>query len=135
MAETASNFKWQEFRKSKPGLVFGMVLTALLSYVLLIYGGFLFCLPTILVAAIMYFIPRYFGLVNKKKLIAFGLVLMLFLGLATGYTVYLVVKDIQPDPVSSGDVLTQGLVDPFRGSESQSYNYTVQVKGANSSSQ
>ncbi|MDD1746641.1 MAG: zinc ribbon domain-containing protein [Methanomassiliicoccales archaeon] len=135
MAETGTNVKWQQFRKSKMGLVFGMVLTALLSFVLLLYGGFLFCLPTILVAVIMYFIPRYFGLVGKKKLVVFGLVLMLFLGLASGYTVYLVVKDIQPSPVSSGDILTQGLVTPFRGGEAQSFNFTVDVKGASASSQ
>jgi ribosomal protein L40E len=135
MAATGSNLKWQEFRKSKLGLVFGIVLTALISYVLLLYGGFLFCLPTILVAVMMYFIPRYFGLLSRRKLVIFGLVLMLVLGLASGYTVYLFVKDIQPEPVFEGDILTNGMVTPFRGDEAQSYNFTVVVRGASSDSQ
>jgi len=134
MAATGTNVKWQEFRKSKMGLVFGMVLAALLSYVILLYGGFLLCLPTILVAAIIYFVPRYFGLVSRKKLVVFGLALMLFLGLASGYTVYLVIKDIQPHPLSSDDILSQGTVTPFRGSESNSFNFTVTVRSANVSS-
>ncbi len=135
MAESTTNSKWQEFRKSKLGLVFGMVLTALIGYVLLLYGGFLFCLPTILTGVVMYFVPRYFGLLSIKKLIAFGLVLLLILGLASGYTVYLVVKDIQPAPVSSGTILTDGTVNPFRGSESQTYNFSVAVSGATNNSE
>lgn len=134
MAAIGSNLKWQEFRKSKMGLVFGMVLTALISYVLLLYGGFLFCLPTILTAVVMYFVPRYFGLLSRKKLVVFGLTLMLVLGLASGYTVYLFVKDIQPAPVSSDDILTNGMVTPFRGGESQSFNFTVIVRGASADS-
>lgn len=135
MAETGSKFKWQEFRKSKLGLAFGIVLTALVSYVLLLYGGFLFCLPTILVAVMLYFIPRYFGLLSRRKSVVLGLVLMLVLGLASGYTVYILVKDIQPSPVFQGEILTDGTVTPFRGSETQSFNFTVVVRGASSDSQ
>jgi ribosomal protein L40E len=131
MAAPSSNLKWQEFRKSKLGLAFGIVLAFLLSYVLLLYGGLLICLPTILVAVILYFVPRYFGLVSRKKLVVVGLVMMVLLGLASGYTVFLVVKDIQPEPVSADDFLTQGTVTPFRGSGSDIYNFTVTVTSEN----
>ncbi|HUL39004.1 MAG TPA: zinc ribbon domain-containing protein [Methanomassiliicoccales archaeon] len=129
------NIRWQEFRKTKLGLAFGLVLTFLISYLLLLYAGFLFCLPTILTAAVLYFFPRYFGLLDRKKIVVVGLVMMLLLGLATGYTVYLVVKDLQPAPVSASDILTDGTVTPFRGGESQFFNYSVVVRGANASSE
>ena len=132
MAAPSSNLKWQEFRKSKLGLAFGIVLAFLLSYLLLLYGGLLICLPTILVAVILYFIPRYFGLVSRKKLVVVALVMMVLLGMASGYTVFLVVKDIQPEPVSDDDdFLTQGTVTPFRGSGSDIYNFTVTVTSEN----
>lgn len=133
-SKPASNVKWQEFRKSKLGLAFGIVLAFLLSYLLLLYGAFLVCLPTILAAVIIYFIPRYFGVTSRKKLVVLGLVMIVLLGVISGYTVFLVVKDLQPEPLSSGNVLANGTVTPFRGSESDSYNFTVTVTSANVSS-
>lgn len=136
MAETDPSAKWQQFRKSRLGLIFGLVLASLLSLVIILFVGFVICLPAILVAMIMYFVPKYFGLVSRKKLIAFGLVLMLFLGLASGFTLYFIIKDLQPETVSSGDgIMTQGSVSPFRGTEALSYNFTVVVQGAEASSE
>jgi len=132
MASTEYSAKWQQFRKSKLGLVFGLMLTALASLVLLLYGGFIICLVPIVVALIIYVVPRYFGLKDKKKAIAFGLALMVVLGLFLGFTYYSLLKDIEPAKVSSLDgILSEGQVSPFRGDESIAYNYSVQLSGGN----
>lgn len=136
MAETEQGAKWQQFRRSRMGLAFGLVLTALLSLVALLYGGFLFCLPAILAGAVIYFIPRYFGLKGRKKLVIAGVIIMLLLGLALGFTISSIIKDLKPSVASSSDdILTNGTVDPFIGVTDTNFRFEVTVSGANGSSE
>jgi DNA-directed RNA polymerase subunit RPC12/RpoP len=135
MAVSEQGAKWQQFRKSKMGLAFGLVLTALLAYVTILFVGFL-CFSTIIAGALLYFVPRYFGLKSRKKLVIAAFIIMLFLGLALGVTYYTIIKDVQPAASSSGDgIMTAGQVLPFKGSMNDAFNFSVEVSGANSSSE
>lgn len=132
MATPETSNKWQEFRKSRLGLVFGLVLTALLTLVLMLYGGYVFCFAPLLVAVILYLVPKYFGLKGMKKIALFGIVLLVVVGLIIGFTFFLILKDTQPAAVSSSDgILTEGRVDPFRAPEGSYFNYSVVLSGGN----
>jgi|GEM_PF-537517 len=127
----------QAFRKSKIAVPFALVLTALISFALLVFGGAAICFVPLLISIMAYGIPWYFGLKDRKKLAVFGLVLLLFLGISTGVTYYFILKDQQPVELSSSNnVLTQGQVEPFRGDVGATYHFSVvlnnQTANANS---
>lgn len=127
--------KFQQFRKTKAAVWFGMVLTGLLSFFLLVYTSNLFCLMPALIALLCYFIPWYFGLKDRKKLAIFGFVLFIILGLAIGALTYSIIADsTQPNLSSSNGQLTGGTFVPFRGNGAATYDFNVTLRtGTNSS--
>ncbi|MEM0448546.1 MAG: hypothetical protein QW520_01825 [Methanomassiliicoccales archaeon] len=132
MAESGAKDKWQEFRNSKLGLAFGLVLTVLLTLVLMLYGGHVFCFAPLLAAILLYLVPKYFGLKGMKKIAIFGILVLFAVGLIIGFTFFTILREVQPEPVSSNDgILTQGQVIPFRGNELSKFNYSVILTGGN----
>ena len=121
------------FRKSKLAIPFGLVLTGLIAYLLLIIGSVLFCLLPAVIALIVFGLPRYFGLTNRKKHLIWGTVLILILGIASGLTYYSVLKDEVPITLHTSDnVLTGGTITPFRGTDTTNFTFSVIYTGTNS---
>ena len=122
-----------EFKKSKLAIPFSLVLAGLIGYLLLIVGSVLFCLLPAAIALVIFGIPRYFGLVNRKKLLIWGTVLILVLGIASGLTYYSILKVEAPVTLNTSDnVLTGGNITPFRGTESTNFSFSVIYTGTNS---
>lgn len=123
-----------DFKKSKLAIPFSLILAGLIGYLLLIVGSVLFCLLPAAIALVIFGLPRYFGLVNRKKLLIWGTVLILVLGIASGLTYYSILKDEVPVTLSTSDnVLTAGNITPFRGTDSTVFHFSVIYTGTNSS--
>ena len=121
------------FRKSKIAIPFGLVLSGFIAYFLLIVGSVLFCLLPAVIALVIFGLPRYFGLTNRKKQLIWGTVLILILGIASGLTYYSVLKDEVPITLHTSDnVLTGGGITPFRGTDAANFNFSVIYTGTNS---
>ncbi len=132
MAQTGG-FKesMDKFKKSKLAIPFSLVLTGLVCYLLLIFGSVLFCLLPAVIALIIFGVPRYFGLVGRKKLLIFGTILILLLGMAYGLTFYSIVIGAEPATLSTPDnVLTSGSVTPFHGTDSTLFHFSVIYHGS-----
>jgi DNA-directed RNA polymerase subunit RPC12/RpoP len=122
-----------KFKKSKQAIPFALVLTALISYFLLIFGSVLICLLPAVIALIIYGLPHYFGLVNRKKALIWGTILILFLGIASGLTYYAFLTAESPVTLNTPDnVLTGGSITPFRGTDSTNFTFSVIYTGTNS---
>jgi ribosomal protein L40E len=121
------------FKKSKLAIPFSLVLAGLICYLLLIVGSVLVCLLPAAIALIIYGLPRYFGLVNRKKLLIYGTILLLLLGIASGLTYYFILTAEEPVTLSTSDhVLTDGNITPFRGTNSTVFQFSVIYTGTNS---
>ena len=119
-----------DFKKSKLAIPFSLVLAGVISYLLLILGGVLFCLLPAAIALIIYGLPRYFGLKDRKKLLISGTIILLLLGVASGLTYYSVLKDEAPVTLSTTDgVLTGGSITPFRGTDTTLFHFSVIYTG------
>lgn len=115
-----------EFKKSKLAVPFSLVLTGLICYLLLIFGSVLFCLLPAVIAFLIFGLPRYFGLVSRKKTLIWGTVLILALGIASGLTYYSILTEESPVTLSTTDnVLTGGSITPFRGTDSTNFTLSV----------
>ncbi len=120
-----------DFKKSKLAIPFSILLAGLISYLLLIFGSVLFCLLPAVIAFIIYGLPRYFGLVDRKKTLIWGTVLILALGIASGLTYYSILIEEEPVTLTTPDnVLTGGSVTPFRGTDSTNFTLSVIYNGA-----
>jgi len=119
-----------EFKKSKLAIPFSFVLAGLISYLLLIIGSVLFCLLPAAIALVIFGLPRYFGLVSRKKLLIYGTVLILLLGVASGLTYYSILSSETSVTLSTSDnVLTGGSITPFRGTDSTNFTFSVIYNG------
>jgi DNA-directed RNA polymerase subunit RPC12/RpoP len=122
----------EDLKKSKLAIPFSLVLTVLVGYLLLIIGSVLLCLLPVAIAVVIYFVPRYFGLVNRKKLLIAGTVIILVLGIASGLTYYSILKDEAPVTLHTTDnVLSGGNITPFRGTDSTNFTFSVIYTGTN----
>ena len=110
-------------RNTRNGIIMAIALSLIASYFILVFQSLFLCLAPALVAIIMYFVPNWFGLKNKKKLAIMGVVLLLVLGVALGVTNYYAEKDMQPSNLADSH-FTSGQVLPFR-SEPGIYNFSV----------
>jgi DNA-directed RNA polymerase subunit RPC12/RpoP len=119
-----------DFKKSKLAIPFSLVLAGLIAYILLIVGSVLFCLLPAAIALVIFGLPRYFGLVNRKKLLIYGTILILLLGVVSGLTYYSILKDNVPVTLSTTDnVLTSGSLTPFRGTDTTTFRFSVIYNG------
>jgi DNA-directed RNA polymerase subunit RPC12/RpoP len=121
-----------DFKKSKLAIPFSLVLAGLIAYILLIVGSVLFCLLPAAIALVIFGLPRYFGLVNRKKLLIYGTILILLLGVASGLTYYSILSTETSVTLSTPDnVLTGGSITPFRGTDSTIFHFSVIYTGTN----
>ena len=128
----AGGFKgyMDNFKKSKFAIPFALLLTGLICYFLLIVGSVLFCLLPAVIALIIFLLPRYFGLVDRKKSLIWGTVLILVLGIASGLTYYSILSIEEPVTLSTTDgVLTGGSITPFRGTDATDFHFSVIYTG------
>jgi len=119
-------------RNTRNGIIMAIALSLIASYFILVFQSLFLCLAPALVAIIMYFVPNWFGLKNKKKLAIMGVVLLLVLGVALGVTNYYAEKDMQPSKLADSH-FTSGQVLPFRGGAG-SYNFSVVLTTGNNTS-
>ncbi|HXZ23882.1 MAG TPA: zinc ribbon domain-containing protein [Methanomassiliicoccales archaeon] len=121
-----------KMRGTRQGIILGILVTFVASYFVLVYLGLSFCLAPAIIALMMYFVPRWFGLTNRKYHAVFGVVFLIAIGLMLGATVYYGDTGLKAAPVDSSDkVLTAGTVTPFNGPAGGVYNYSVVVAGGN----
>ena len=66
-AQTKGGFL-ANIRNQKWSVPVGMAITALLSLLLLLFTASWLCFAPILIALVMYFLPVFFGLKDKKKI-------------------------------------------------------------------
>ncbi|MEI6796876.1 MAG: zinc ribbon domain-containing protein [Methanomassiliicoccales archaeon] len=134
-AQTKGGFL-ANIRNQKWSVPVGMAITALLSLLLLLYTASWLCFAPILIALVMYFLPVFFGLKDKKKIAVFGIVLLLVLSIAYGVFQASALQSMTAPNMSSGDsVLTNGTVTPIiSNGPGTPLNFTVQVKDAISTS-
>ncbi|HTY46918.1 MAG TPA: zinc ribbon domain-containing protein [Methanomassiliicoccales archaeon] len=134
MADTSArspNFL-QKMRGTRQGIILGILVTFVVSYFTLTYLGIGFCLAPAIVALMMYFVPRWFGLLSRRKLAIFGVIFLLVIGVMVGATAYFSETALQSNPVSADNVLTNGIVTPFKDTSATQFNYSVVLTGGNS---
>ena len=74
------------------------------------------CFVPILIALLVYGIPYYFGLRNRKKLAVFGTVLIVALGLVFSLNAYFFIQGYEGGAVhSANNELIAGQVTPVKG--------------------
>lgn len=117
---------FKKLRTQKYSIPLGIALTALLSLLLMLYTWYI-CFSFMAIALVMYGIPTYFGLKDKKKLAVVGLVLLIFLGLAWGFMMANSITNFKGETVSSGSILTDGTVTPSKALEGETYTFSVIV--------
>jgi len=123
-----------KFKKNKLAIPLSLVLTFIVCYLLLIFGSILFCLLPAVIALIIYGVPRYFGLADRKRLLIFGTILMILLGMASGLTYYSILIEETPVTLSTPDnVLSAGSITPFRGTDSTVFHFSVIYTGTDTS--
>jgi ribosomal protein L40E len=133
-AQTKGGFM-ANIRNQKWSVPVGMAITALLSLLLLLYTASWLCFAPILIALVMYFLPVFFGLKDKKKLAVFGIILLLVLSIAYGMFQASALQSMSaPNMNSSDNVLTNGTVTPIITNPGTALNFTVQLNGGNASS-
>jgi ribosomal protein L40E len=117
---------FNKLRTQKYSIPLGITLTAVLSLLLMLYTWYI-CFSFMAIALIMYGIPTYFGLKDKKKLAVVGLVILLFLGVAWGFMMSSSITNFKGETVSSGNLMTNGTVTPSKALEGETYTFTVTV--------
>jgi len=95
------------------GMALALLVTVSLTLTVQLWLAQVVCLLPILVALLAYYIPTYFGLKDRKRLAAFGLVLFLVIGLSLGGALYSTVANYEVQDLSSeNNLLVEGTVSP-----------------------
>jgi DNA-directed RNA polymerase subunit RPC12/RpoP len=115
---------FNKLRTNKYSIPLGIAIAALLSMLLMIYTWYI-CFSYMAIALVMYGIPNYFGLKNKKKLAVVGLVLLMFLGLGWALMMHNSIMNFEKESLSSDNYLSDGTVDPVRASAGDLYTFSV----------
>jgi ribosomal protein L40E len=115
-----------KLRGSKYGLVVGLSLTAIVSVLLWIFTWYI-CFSAMAVAVIMFGIPYYFGIKDRKKLAVFGLALLIVLGLSWGFNMANSINSVESDTVGLDGYLTGGTVNTTDMLGDQPYTFQVVV--------
>lgn len=126
-------------RQSKMSIWIGMglalLVTVSLTLTVQLWLAQVVCLLPILVALLAYYIPTYFGLKERKRLAAFGLVLFLVIGLSLGSALYSTVANYEVEDVSSdNNLLVGGTVSPSRVEPGDLLQFSVVLTSGNNSS-
>ena len=121
-------------RNQKWSIPVGLAITALLSLLLLLYTASWLCFAPILIALVMYFLPVFFGLKDKKKLAVFGIILLVVLSVSYGIFQASALESMGAPSMSSSDnVLTNGTVTPIiSNGPGTTLNFTVQLNAGSS---
>ncbi|MCE5296815.1 MAG: zinc ribbon domain-containing protein [Euryarchaeota archaeon] len=115
-----------KLRGSKYGLVVGLSLTAIVSVLLWIFTWYI-CFSAMAVAVIMYGIPYYFGIKDRKKLAVFGLALLIVLGLGWGFNMANSINSAESETVDLDGYLTGGTVNTTDMLGDRPYTFQVVV--------
>ena len=120
--------RFLKFREKKYALPLGLTLAILVGLLLIPILGAL-CFGTLLIALAGFYIPYYFGLKDRRKLAAWGLIFVLVLGIF--YTFFVGVGQINAmeglQLESSDGLLVNGTVEPYRGEASTVHTFYVTV--------
>lgn len=127
MAEQSFRKAMESVGKTKWGSIAVLLITGLACYLVLAVASTV-CFSYLLIAIMAYGIPFLFGVRGMKKMLVYGLVLFLALGLAFGVQMYMQYTGGGGITVSSADgVLIDGIVEPYRGDNGTLHHFSVQV--------
>lgn len=119
--------RFYKFREKRFALPLALLLTFMVCSLLLLYSSAL-CFGYLAIAVIAYYVPYFFGMKDRKKLVVFGVVLFILIAIPYGVSNVSNLQGNADRTVSSEDgTLFDGRVAPFNAVESNVYNYTVTV--------
>lgn len=121
-----------KFRRHKYAVLLGLALAFVVCSLLLVFAGYLLCFGLLLVALAGYYIPYFFGLKSKKKLAAWGIILLVLLALP--FTAMIIGEQKASENVrlsTSDGAMVDGTVSPYYGDSSTNHTFSVLVKDQN----
>ncbi len=121
-----------KFRRHKYAILIGLALTFVICSLLLVYSGYLLCFGLLLVALAGYYIPYFFGMKSKKKLAAWGIILIVLLAVPFSISYIEGQKSLANTTQSTTDgTMVDGKLTPIYGDSSTDYQFSILVKDSN----
>ncbi len=121
-----------KFRKHKYAVLLGLALAFVVCSLLLVFAGYLLCFGLLLVALAGYYIPYFFGLKSKKKLAAWGIILIVLLSVPFSISYIESQKSLANTTQSTTDgAMVDGKLTPIYGNSSTDYTFSILVKDVN----
>ncbi len=120
--------RFLKFRSNRYAIYVGLVLTFFVCTLLLLYSSYLICFGLLLVALAGYYIPVLFGMRSRKKLAAWGLILVVLLSVP--YTMATIEQQKSAENIRIGTAdgsMVNGTVTPFYGNASTVHVFSIEV--------